>query len=302
MKKRDSFNKLSCISLLLIGIMLQSNIRANQLFAIAQSVDTIGVGCVQVTGYAPVNGLKMYYEIHGKGSPIILLHGAYMSIEGPIRQLSDSLSKKRKVIITELQGHGRTGDIDRPLSYEQMADDVAGLLRYLKVDSADVFGYSMGGSVAIQLAIRHSYIVHKMIIASSAVSDDGIHVELKKMIPLITPEMFQGSPPKIQYDTLSPNPDNWSKLINKFKKLEMTPYNWIEPYSNLHKPQLLIFGDSDAVTLSHAIEMFNKLGGGVMGDLKGLHESQLAIIPGTTHQGIMGKLNFLVPMINQFLK
>ena len=118
------------------------------------------------TGYAPVNGLKMYYEIYGSGKPLVLLHGAFNTINMAFGMLIPELSKTRQVIAVELQGHGRTADIDRPFSFESMADDVAALLKYLKKDSADIFGYSMGGGVAWQLAIRHPRLVRKLVIAS----------------------------------------------------------------------------------------------------------------------------------------
>ncbi|HJS53893.1 MAG TPA: alpha/beta hydrolase, partial [Chitinophagaceae bacterium] len=124
-------------------------------------------------GYAPVNGLKMYYEIHGTGTPLVLLHGAFNTINMAFGQLIPELSKKRQVIAVELQGHGRTTDIDRPFSFETMADDVGALLKYLKIDSADIFGYSMGGGVAWQLAIRHPEAVRKLIITSSVYKYEG---------------------------------------------------------------------------------------------------------------------------------
>src|SRR5215216_6589926 len=141
------------------------------------------------TGYAPVNGLQMYYEIHGTGRPMVLLHGAYMTIDafGP---LLPALAASRQVIAVELQAHGHTGDIDRPLSYEQMADDTAALLGHLGIESADVFGYSMGGGAALQVAIRHPDRVRKLVVASAGYRYDGGHPEMYAMIETITPELF----------------------------------------------------------------------------------------------------------------
>src|SRR5262245_11355428 len=118
------------------------------------------------SGYAPVNGLKMYYEVYGQGKPLVLIHGAFNTIPMAFGMLIPELSKSRQVIAVEMQGHGRTADIDRPFSFESMADDVAALLKYLKKDSADIFGYSMGGGIAWQLAIRHPEAVKKLVIAS----------------------------------------------------------------------------------------------------------------------------------------
>ncbi len=145
------------------------------------------------TGYASVNGLHMYYEIHGTGEPLVLLHGAYMTIDA-VGELVPSLAETRQVIAVEMQGHGRTADIDRPITYEQMADDTAALLRHLGTGQADIFGFSMGGGVALQLSIRHPGLVRKLVVASASYTSDGMQPELHEMIPGITPEMFAGSP------------------------------------------------------------------------------------------------------------
>jgi pimeloyl-ACP methyl ester carboxylesterase len=143
--------------------------------------------------YAEVNGLNMYYEVHGTGQPLVLLHGANMTIDA-MGEVVPALAKTRQVIAVELQGHGHTADIDRPLSYEQMADDIAALLRHLGIEQADVFGYSMGGGVALQVAIRHPEVVRKLVVASVSYTSDGMHSELLEMIPSLTPEAFAGSP------------------------------------------------------------------------------------------------------------
>jgi pimeloyl-ACP methyl ester carboxylesterase len=276
---------LAIISLFLFAIIVQE--------ANAQAVKT---------GYAPVNGLKMYYEVHGSGDPIVLLHGAYMSIEGPIREMTQALKKHRKVIVVELQGHGRTADVDRAITYEQMADDVAAFLKYMKLDSADIFGYSMGAGTALQLAIRHPKVVKKMILASVSYNTEGWNPELMKLIPTITPAVFEGSPYKKEYDSLAPKKENFSVLVQKLKALDMAPQNWpAESIKAIKSPVLLMIGDSDAVTLEHAVDMFKLLGGGVMGDLQGLPRSQLAILPGTTHVGMMYQMNLMLPITDTFL-
>src|SRR5215218_742055 len=150
--------------------------------------DAPGVG-----SYASVNGLEMYYEIHGTGEPLVLLHGAYMTIDA-MGEVVPELAKTRQVIAVELQGHGRTADVDRPLSYEQMANDTATLLRHLGIEEADVFGFSIGGGVALQVAIRHPEVVRKLVVASSSYTSDGMHPELLEMTPTLTPEVFAESP------------------------------------------------------------------------------------------------------------
>src|SRR5215210_134463 len=256
--------------------------------------------------YAEVNGLEMYYEIHGTGEPLVMLHGAYMTID-TMGEIVPSLAETRRVIAVELQGHGRTADVDRPLSYEQMADDVAALLRHLGVEEADVFGYSMGGGVALQVAIRHPEVVRKLVVASASYTSDGMHPELLEMIPALTPEAFAGSPIEEAYLRTAPNPDDFPTLVAKLKQLDMEPFAWPpEDIRGIAAPTLVIIGDSDAIRLGHAVELFRLLGGGVMGDLAGLPKSQLAVLPGTTHfvppgSAVLDRADWLLSMIPPFL-
>jgi pimeloyl-ACP methyl ester carboxylesterase len=258
------------------------------------------------TGYAPVNNLNLYYEIHGTGEPLVVLHGAYMTIE-TMGEIVPSLAESRQVIAVELQGHGHTADIDRPLTYEHMADDVAALLRHLGIEEADVFGFSMGGGVALQVAIRHPEVVRKLVVASASYTSDGMHPELLEMTPTITPEAFAGSPIEEAYLRSAPNPDDFPNLVTKLKRLDMEPFAWPpEDIRGMEAPTLLIIGDSDAILLEHAVELFRLLGGGVMGDLAGLPKSQLAVLPGTAHfvppgSGLMDRADWLLAMIGPFL-
>ncbi len=258
------------------------------------------------TGYAPVNGLEMYYEVHGTGQPLVVLHGAYMTIDA-MGEVVPALAETRQVIAVELQGHGRTADIDRPLSYELMADDIAALLRHLAIEQVDVFGYSMGGGVAFQIAIRHPEVVRKLVVASASYTSDGMHPELLEMIPTLTPEVFAGSPIEEAYLRTAPNPDDFPTLVAKLKRLDMEPFAWPpEDIRGIAAPTLLIIGDSDAIRLEHAVELFRLLGGGVMGDLAGLPKSQLAVLPGTTHfvppgSAVLDRADWLVSMIGGFL-
>jgi len=261
------------------------------------------------TGYAPVNGLEMYYEIHGADQadrPLVLLHGAYMTIDA-MGELVPSLAETRQVVAVELQGHGHTADIDRPLSYEQMADDVAALMKHLGIERADVFGYSMGGGVALQVAIRHPEMVRKLVVASASYTSDGMHPELLAMFPTITPEIFAGSPIEEAYLRTAPNPGDFPALVAKLKQLDMEPYAWSpEDIQGIASPTLLIIGDSDAIRPEHAVELFRLLGGGVPGDLAGLPQSQLAVLPGTTHFvppgfAVLDRADWLLLMIPPFL-
>jgi pimeloyl-ACP methyl ester carboxylesterase len=258
------------------------------------------------TGYAPLDGLDMYYEIHGAGQPLVLLHGAYMTIDlmGPILP---GLAATRQVIALEQQGHGRTADADRPITYEQMADDTAAAMRHLRIDDADVFGYSMGGGIALQLAIRHPSLVRKLVVASASFTSDSMHPEALEMFPSITPELFAGSPIEEAYLRTAPNPGDFPKLVEKLKELDTTSFAWPEEdIRAFAAPTLIVLGDSDGVRLEHAVELFRLRGGGVMGDLAGLPESQLAVLPGTAHfvppgRGLLDRTDWLLAMIPPFL-
>src|SRR6516225_8821416 len=166
------------------------------------------------TGYAPVNGLKMYYEVHGGGEPVVLLHGAFMTITNNWAGWISELSKTRKVIAVEMQGHGRTADVPRDITYENLADDVASLLNYLKIPRADLIGYSMGGAVAMQCAIRHPDKVRRAVIISSTFRRDGMIAEALEAIPKLTAEAFKGSPIEAEYKKLSPTPDDFPNFVS----------------------------------------------------------------------------------------
>jgi pimeloyl-ACP methyl ester carboxylesterase len=254
-------------------------------------------------GYAPVNGLKMYYEIHGSGgTPLILLHGAYSSIGSSFGALIPGLSKTRQVIAVDLQGHGRTGDANRDITYEGLADDVSAFLKHLNIDKADVFGFSMGAGVAFQLVNRHPQQVRKLVLTSGSYNTAGCYQEMWDMIPSITPEVFEGTPFKAEYDSLAPNKKDWPNLVAKLKKLDMTVFDWkAESVKNIKSPVLLIIADGDIVKPDHAVEMFKLLGGGIPADLKGQPASQLAILPGASHMNIMLQTTQLLAMVPAFL-
>jgi len=217
------------------------------------------------------------------------------------------LAETRRVIVPEMQGHGRTADIDRPITYEGMADDVAALLRYLGIEEADAFGYSMGGGVALQLAIRHPDSVRRLAVASASFTSEGMQPELHEMVPTITPEMFAGSPMEAAYQVLAPNPEDFPTLVEKLKCLDMMPFAWpAEDIRGIDAPTIIVVGDADDVRLEHAVEMFRLLGGGAMGDLSGFSGHQLVVLPGTAHfippgSGVMDRAEWLLAMVPPFL-
>jgi pimeloyl-ACP methyl ester carboxylesterase len=257
-------------------------------------------------GYVPVGDLNMYYEIHGEGSPLVLLHGAYMSIDS-IGPLVPGLAETRQVIALEQQGHARTADIDRPITYEQMADDTAAAVRHLGFDNADFFGYSMGGAIALLVAIRNPELVRKLVVASTSYRTDGFSAEALEMFPTITPELFAGSPIEEEYQRLAPDPGHFPKLVEKMVQLDTSDF--VVPDEDVQAiaaPTFIVLGDSDGVILEHAVKFFRLRGGGVMGDLAGMPKSQLAVLPGTSHyvppgSGLLDRSDWLLALIPPFL-
>jgi pimeloyl-ACP methyl ester carboxylesterase/GNAT superfamily N-acetyltransferase len=261
------------------------------------------VGTPPQTGYAPVNGLQMYYEIHGRGEPVVLIHGAFGTIDlwGPILE---TLAATYQVIAVELQGHGHTADIDRPFGYEQLADDIAALMAYLGIAQADIVGYSMGGNTGLQLAIRQPELVRKLVAISANYRSDGYYPEVLASIQEMTPEGFAGSPFEAAYFRNAPNPDDWPTLIEKVQALDAVAFAWPEEdIQAITAPVLLIIGDADVVRPEHAVALFRLLGGGVPGDLTGLPKSQLAILPGITHiTMVFERTEVLLSLIEAFLE
>ena len=178
-------------------------------------------------GYAPVNGLNIYYEIHGSGEPLVLLPGGFMTVEA-MGELVPQLAATRRVIGVELQGHGHTADIERPLRYELMADDIAALIRHLGLERADIFGYSLGGGVGLQTAIRHPEVVRKLALASTAFKRDGWYPEVLAGMASISVEGFAGTPIHETYLKTSPRPEAWPSVVAKMRQLLSEDYDWTE--------------------------------------------------------------------------
>lgn len=254
-------------------------------------------------GYLSVKGLNMYYEVHGSGQPIVLLHGAFSAIGTSFEKLIPSLAEERQVIAFELQGHGRTADIDRPLSVEVMADDTAEAIKAFGLEAADVLGYSMGGSVALHTAIRHPEVVRKLVLMSVTYTLSGVHSGIMDGLGEMKPEMMHGSPWHDEYMRIAPHPENFATLFAKKNAMDRQLRDLpAESIQSIKAPTLLIIGDSDIVRPEHAVEFFRLLGGGVFGDMPpGLPDSQLAIVPGTSHVSIVDRAELLAPMINSFL-
>ncbi|WP_429818101.1 alpha/beta fold hydrolase [Ensifer sp. B1-9] len=249
-----------------------------------------------------VNGMKMYYEVSGEGEPLVVLHGAYMNIPS-MGAIIPKLAETHKVYAVELQGHGRTTDIDRPITYPNLADDVAAFMDAVDLEKADVFGYSMGAAAGLQLAIRHPEKVNNLVAASVAYDAEGWQPEFKAIIPQMTVEMIVGLPFAEDYRKLAANPDGFPELARKLIQLEKEPMAWEADVKALKAPVLIIAGDADVATLEHNVALFRLLGGGAMGDMgKPLAASRLAILPATSHTAVINQTDLLYGFIEPFLR
>jgi pimeloyl-ACP methyl ester carboxylesterase len=241
--------------------------------------------------YATVNGLKMYYEIHGAGKPLILLHGGLGAIEmfGPNLP---ALAKRRQVIAVDLQGHGRTADIDRPLSVELMADDIAALIKHLKLERPDVMGYSLGGGVALQTAIRHSELVGKLVVVSTPFRRNAFYPEIlaqQGQVGAAAAEAMKQTPMYQLYSSIAPKPEDWPRLLAKIGEAMKKDFDFSRKIAGIKATTLIVAGDADIFPPAHAVELFGLLGGGQRDggwDGSGRPKSRLAILPGLTHYTI----------------
>jgi len=252
--------------------------------------------------YAEVNGLEMYYEIHGTGKPLLLLHGGFMAIEA-LEPLLPTLARNRQVVAVELEGHGRTADLDRPLSYEQMAEDVAGLLEQLGIEQTDIFGFSLGGMAALRLAIRHPVLVRKLVVASVVYSNEGYYPSIVAGWPGMTPEVLAGTPMEHLYTQTAPNPKHWPVFVGKVRQALMNFKGWpATDIQSVKAPTMLLLGDADIVRPEYAVEMFRMLGGAkANGGMGGVPKSQFAVLPGTSHSDFLMRTDLLLTIITPFL-
>jgi len=249
-----------------------------------------------------VNDMQMYYEVSGQGDPLIVLHGAYMNIP-TMGSIIPKLAKTHQVYAVELQGHGRTTDIARPITYQNLADDVAAFMAAVGITKADVFGYSMGAIAGLQLAIRHPAKVNKLVAASGAYDLEGWQPEFKAVIPQMTVEMLVAMPFAQEYPKLAANPDGFPELARKLIALEKEPMAWAEDVKKLKTPVLIITGDADVATLEHSVAWFRLLGGGIMGDMgQPLPAARLAVLPATSHTAVITQPDLLHAFIEPFLK
>jgi pimeloyl-ACP methyl ester carboxylesterase len=255
------------------------------------------------SGYVPVNGIKVYYEVYGEGKPIVLLHGAFYTIEMNWGQLIPELSKTRKVIAIELQGHGHTAFSDRKLDFATLASDVEGVMNHLKVDSADVAGYSMGGSVAYQLAIQSPKRVTKLVIISSTYKSSGWLPEVTNAFKNMKAEFFTNSPMQVAYDAVAPDKTKWTKFLEQMFAFAGTPFNMGDAnIAKITSPVLIISGDNDGLDKIELIKTYQLLGGALSADLGPMPKSHLAVVPSQGHVSLMMQTKTIMGYLDGFLK
>lgn len=261
--------------------------------------------------HLPINGLSLYHEVHGelgksKTSPLLLIPGAFMATDS-MKSWVSAFAGKRAVIVFDQQGHGRTPDTSRKMSYEQFADDAAALLRALKVERADVMGYSQGGGVALQLALRHPTLVNKMVSLSATYRKDGWYPSVLEGIEGLSATAFGGTPVEKAFKQHTPDATAFDAYLEKMKVLNIDDQNISDAQMrSISAKTMVIVGDADAVKPEHALAMFRLRGGGdeeaaASGTLKKVPAARLVILAATSHIGISAESAVLVPMVTAFL-
>jgi len=255
------------------------------------------------SGYVPANGTEVYYEVYGEGKPIVLLHGAYYTIQMNWGELIPQLAKTRKVIALELQGHGHTPFSERKLSRATLASDVEKVMDYLKIDSADVAGYSFGGQVAYQFAIQSPKRLKKLVIISSVHKSEGWVPGINEIFKQMKPEFFENSPLHAAYDAVAPDKTKWSKFLEQMIAAAGEPFNLGDDnIAKITAPVLIISGDNDGMDKLELTKTYQLLGGGVAAGLQPMPRSRLAIIPNQDHVGLMKETKTIFGYLDSFLQ
>src|SRR5258706_11864165 len=287
-------------TLLKTGNPLKSMLLIAIMFAASQTNGQINPSN---SGYAPVNGIKVYYEIYGEGRPLVLLHGAFYTIEMNWGQLIPELSKTRKVIAIEVQGHGHTPFSDRKLDIVTLANDVEGVMNFLKVDSADVAGYSMGGSIAYQLAVNSPKLVRKLVIISSTYKTSGWLPVVNNAFKGFKSEFFTDTPMKAAYDEVAPDKTKWTTYVEQMIAFAGVPFNVGDAsIAKITSPVLLLSGDNDGLDKVELMKTYQLLGGGVSADLGPMPKSHLAIVPAQGHVSLVQQTKTILDFMNNFLQ
>ena len=268
------------------------------------------MGTKPAHGHLPINGLNLYYEVYGELStskpPLLLIPGAFMAVDS-MTAWAKAFANSRAVIVFDQQGHGRTPDTSREMSYEQFADDAAALLRALEVERADVMGYSQGGGVALQLAIRHSSLVSKLVSMSATFRKDGWYPSVFEAMEGLGAEAFASTPVEKAFKDHTPDVEAFDTYIEKMKILNINDQNISDAdMRSISAKTMVIVGDADGVKPEHALEMFKLRGGGdegaaSSGALQDVPAARLAVLPAMSHIGVSGESGLLAPLVSAFL-
>lgn len=293
-------NKFYLFTLLCLALIF-GNCNQSQAQPSAGTIKVASDSTLRKSGYVAVGDLKMYYEIHGQGQPLLLLHGGLMDLSFWGTTLTE-LAKTHQVIAFDMEGHGRTADLDRPLTWEQITDDVAAATRNLGYQKVDVMGYSLGGVVALRMGMKYPEQVNKLVVVSGIYSADGYYPLLKQHWP--TAEQLAGSEQEQEYVKVAPNPAHWTIFVEKVRAELIHFKGWDDSeVRTIKAPTLILFGDNDAVLPEYEVHLFRLLGGDkAIGGIADPLRSQMAVLPNTTHFDICMKTDLLIPMINPFLK
>jgi pimeloyl-ACP methyl ester carboxylesterase len=256
------------------------------------------------SGHAGVNGIRLYYEIYGQGEPLVLLHGGLMTI-GEMSTPLEHFAKTHKVIAVELQGHGRTADTDRSLSFETMGDDIAALLDQLDISRADIVGLSLGAAVGLRTAIQHPEKVNRLVVISSPYAKRGWYPETQEGMGQVGAAMAEHmmQTPTGKFSKQWPEPQRFPPFLDKMGKMMGASYDWSAEVTQLPMPVMLVFADNDSVSQQHIAEFFALLGGGVKEpgwQNTQLSKARLAIVPGYSHYNFVSATE-LAPIIDKYL-
>jgi pimeloyl-ACP methyl ester carboxylesterase len=297
---------------------MNANTRSLRLSAIVSAALTVGLGLYQLrrgfameatqtarSGHVTAHGLRYYYEIHGDGEPLLLLHGGLGTLD-MFAPILPSLGEGRQVIAVDLHGHGRTELGDREISLVDMGDDLAVILRELGYTRVDVMGYSLGGGVAFRLAVQHPEVVRRLVLVSTGFAQDGFYPEMLPMqaqLGAAMAPMMKDTPMYQAYVAVAPHPDDFPKLLDRLGACMRRPYDWRDDVAKVTAPTLLVYGDSDMFRLEHIIDFYHRLGGGQRDagwQREHMSKNRLAILPGVTHYEIFMSPQ-LVPTVRPFL-